>query len=88
MGIFDKLFNNEPERLRRLGSFSVLQHESFGTVRFYYTPQADITPYELAWITPMLVSAAQVGAHNDYALYIKEHGLQRHFSAATQIEKE
>lgn len=52
--------------------------------RFKFAPQEDITAFELAWITQLLVSvSAAQGAYSGYNIdtdqYITAHKLERHF---------
>ena len=45
--------------------------------RYKYTPQNDITAFELANIVPILLSANVFGGNAEYL--IKEAGVERHF---------
>jgi hypothetical protein len=49
--------------------------------RFKFNPQEDISTFELAWITQMLVviSASHGAINVDVDSYITEHKIERHF---------
>lgn len=48
--------------------------------RYMYNPQKDITTWELAMLTPLLIGIAAQREEVDVDEYLERHGLMRHFT--------
>lgn len=66
--------------LPKLGGFAINYRKADGApVRFVYTPQSDITVFELAQIIPLQLAVATSEKVYDYEEFILRNKLERHF---------
>ena len=70
----------EHERLELKNAFTLVKRRIGDMVidGHVFDPKEDMTPVESAWITVLLISAAQDGLVDTWG-YVKEKGLERHF---------
>jgi len=68
-----------------VGDINIIEGSYADGIKHIYKPQEDITPYELALLLNLFVFASTLSNHSgipsyDYWGYVKEKGLERHFT--------